>query len=92
MRNVRCKKYSECLANAIRKGLDTWGCDGCERRNNLDTLCGDLMGVHLLLIAIFKPEFYRLYRQAEQIQDKERLRAFQEQNRREYENAHSSDK
>ena len=81
MRNYFCPEYNRCLDSTIRTGKQDFSCDRCKSRGS-KTFTSDMIGECLLLWAVFRPELYRLYKQAEKINDKAALMAFQERNRK----------
>jgi len=64
MRNVFCSQYSKCLDSAVIKNM-SWDCSECPKRNLKEEIETDFTNEMLLLWAIFKPDLYDLYRQAE---------------------------
>ena len=65
MRNVHCRRYDECLTEAAKKNAEL-DCSHCRLKNDRKGLFLSLMdweACRLLLMAIFKPEQYRKYRQ-----------------------------
>ena len=66
---------------AIDENQTGFECDRCKNRGS-KAFTSDMIGEVLLLFAVFRPELYRLYRQAEKIHDRAALVAFQEANRK----------
>lgn len=67
MRNVTCKNYDDCLkaATILNRGFS---CEWCRYRHQENPVDSDGYVEKVLLLAIFRPEIYRQYRELEKWQ------------------------
>jgi hypothetical protein len=63
VRNPECSYYSDCLTTAARQGhgLDCRGCEDQNDQNGRET-AQELFSYVLLIMAVFYPEAYAIYR------------------------------
>lgn len=65
-RNVRCKKYGECLDRAVQAGGAGFDCRGCQHERDESPLpIFEVENAILLLWAILKPDLFRKVRKEE---------------------------
>ncbi len=75
-RNIFCPNYSHCLDKAAKQNAPSWECDRCEHRNARDGIINEteFTEFFLLLWAVFRPELYHKYREAQRQEAFERSR------------------